>query len=348
MQGAYKITMENNQETVLVTGGTGFVASWCITKLLKQGYIVRTTIRSRSKEERVRKTISENVDIENRLSFYVADLTSDDGWNEAVQGCDYVLHVASPLGIDNTKDPDMLIIPAREGTLRVLNAATRAGVKRVVMTSSCAAATPSKSNWSQDIDESFWSDPDNKELNAYRKSKVLAEMAAWEYIESSGGSTSLATILPGAIFGPALSKDNLGSLQVIERVIFAKIPGNPRIGFEIVDVRDLADLHILAMKSPEAAGQRFIATSEHMWMADIAKVLRDNLNNASRKIATNEIPDFLIRLLSVFDPSIRILIPMLGRKFCRTSTKARKVLGWQPRPAFETVIDSANSIISWK
>lgn len=342
------MSINMNHKTVLVTGGTGFVASWCIIRLLEKGYSVHTTIRNLSKEQRVRKTISDNVDCGGRLSFYPADLTSDDGWDTAVQGCDYVLHVASPLGNDNPKDPDALIIPAREGTLRVLRAATKAGVRRVVMTSSCAAVTPAKADINQNIDETFWSNPDNKELNAYRKSKILAEMAAWQYMKESGGLTTLTTILPGAIFGPALSRENRGSLQVIERIVNAKIPGNPRIGFEIVDVRDLADLHILAMESPEAAGQRFIAVSEHMWMADIAKVLKDKLGQASKKIRTNELPDFFLHLLSVFDPSIRTLTPMLGRKFCRTSAKAINVLGWKPRKAAETVLDSANCIIAWE
>lgn len=342
--------MANNTipETVLVTGGTGFVAGWCITKLLQQGYSVRTTIRSRSKEDILRQTLQKNTDTGGPLTFYIADLTSDDGWKEAIQGCDYVLHVASPLGNDNTKDPDALIVPAREGTLRVLRAATNAGVKRVVMTSSCAAVTPLKSNSDQAVDESFWSDPESKELNPYRKSKVLAEMAAWEYMRTAGSPTTLTTILPGAVFGPVLSKDNLGSLQVFERIIYRKIPGNPRIGFEIVDVRDLADLHIIAMKSPGAAGQRFIALSEQMWMADIARAISANFGTRSKKVVTKEIPDFILRLLSIADPSIGALIPMLGRKFIRTSAKAKNVLGWQPRPAIETVLDSAKSIMAFE
>ncbi|MCL6459294.1 MAG: aldehyde reductase [Gorillibacterium sp.] len=336
-------------ETVLVTGGTGFVASWCMVELLRRGFVVRATVRSLSREQAVRATVSAAVDPGDRLTFFAADLTSDVGWDAAIAGCDYVLHVASPLGGDNPKDDlDTLIIPARDGALRVLRAATKAGVKRVVMTSSCAAATPSMKSEDSFIDESFWSDPEDKGLNTYRKSKTISEWAAWQFMKEYDGPTTLTTILPGAVFGPVLTADNLGSVQVIGRLLQGRVPGNPRLGFEIVDVRDLADMHIRAMTSSAAAGQRFIAVGEFIWMTDISKTLRSKLGGAASKVPTRTIPDFVLRLLSLLDPALRAVTPMLGRKHRHTSEKAQRLLGWHSRPATVTIVDCAESLMARK
>jgi dihydroflavonol-4-reductase len=334
-------------ETVLVTGGTGYVAGWCIVELLRRGYAVRTTVRSLSKEQAVRATIASAIDPGDRLRFVAADLTSDAGWDAAVAGCDYVLHVASPLGGDTSNDPDALIIPARDGALRVLRAATKAGVKRVVMTSACAAASPPLYSEDGVTDESLWTDPEDKRLSAYRKSKTVSELAAWQFMREYAGPTTLATILPGAVFGPVLSADNVGTAQVIGRLLQGRMPGIPRLAFEVVDVRDLADVHIRAMTAEQAAGQRFIAVSEFMWMKDIAQVLRAKLGGSARKIPTRTLPDFVLRLLARFDPEIRAIAPGLGRKNRHTSEKARRLLGWRPRPAAETVVDCAESLITW-
>lgn len=331
-------------ETVLVTGGTGFVASWCIVELISRGFAVRTTVRNLSKEQAVRASVSAVVDPGDQLTFYAADLTSDAGWDAAVTGCDYVLHVASPLGGDRSKDPSTLIVPARDGTLRVLHAATKAGVKRVVMTSSCAAATPSLSSEDRIIDESLWTDPEDRNLDVYRKSKVISEQAAWQFMKEYHGPTTLTTILPGSVFGPVLTSDNLGSVQVISRLMQGRMPGTPRLGFEIIDVRDLADMHIRAMTSSAAAGQRFIAVGEFVWMIDIAKTLRLKLGEAASKVPTRKLPDFLLRFISLFDPSLRAITPMLGRKFRHTSEKAQLLLGWSSRSAAVTVVDCAESL----
>jgi dihydroflavonol-4-reductase len=334
-------------ETVLVTGGTGFVAGWCIVELLRRGYTVRTTVRSLAKEEALRKSISDTVDPADRLTVVAADLTSDDGWDAAVAGCDYVLHVASPLGGDSPKDPDELIVPARDGTLRVLKAATKAEVKRVVMTSSCAAAAPPIGSRSGDVfDETMWTDLDDRKLNAYRKSKVIAERAAWQFMADHKGPTTFATVLPGAVFGPVLTTDNLGSVQVIGRLLQGRMPGVPRLGFSVVDVRDLADLHLRAMTMPEAAGQRFIATSEFMWLADAAKEIRAKLGTPAGKVPTRGVPDLAIRAIALVDPGIRAVTPNLGRKIAYTSAKAQRLLGWRPRAAATTVVDCAESLIS--
>ncbi len=260
-------------------------------------------------------------------------------------GCDYVLHVASPLGADHPKDPDALIVPARDGTLRVLRAATKAEVRRVVMTSSCAAASPSRFNEDSVTDESLWTNPEDRGLNAYRKSKTLAEQAAWQFMRDYNGPTTLTTILPGAVFGPVLSMDKPGSVQVLGRLLQGRVPGNPRLGFQIVDVRDLAGLHLRAMVSPQAAGERFIAAGEFMWMADISKTLRATLGEAASKVPTRALPDFVLRLLSLFDPGVRAVMPGLRRRHRHTSRKAQSLLGWRPRPAAATVVDCAESLV---
>lgn len=335
-------------ETVLVTGGTGFIAGWCIVELLKRGFTVRTTVRSLSKEQLVRAAVSTAVDPADRLTFFAADLTLDEGWDAAVAGCDYVLHVASPLGLDDSKNPDALIIPAREGALRVLRSATKAGVKRVVMTSACAAASPSSYTEDGITDETLWTDPNDSNLSTYRKSKTLAELAAWQFMKDYHGSTTLTTILPGAVFGPILSAENVGTAQVIGRLLQGRMPGTPRIGLEVVDIRDLVDVHIRAMTSNQAAGERFIAVSEFMWMADMAKTLRSKLGESASKVPVRTVPDFVIRILSRFDPNLRAIMPGLGRKNRHTSAKAQRLLGWHPRPAAETVLDCAESLITWK
>ena len=329
-------------QTVLVTGGTGFIAGWCIVQLLERGYAVRTTVRDAAKEQRVRAAVAGNTD---RLSVVVADLNDDRGWDAAVAGCDYVLHVASPLGGGASKDRDALIAPARDGTLRVLRAAAKAGVKRVVMTSAAAAARPPLTA-DRASDETVWSDPEDPQFDAYRVSKILAERAAWEFMQREGGATQLTTILPGAVFGPILAAENLGSVQIIQGMLNGKPPALPRLGFWIVDVRDLADLHIRAMTASSAAGQRFIAAGDYMWMEDIARTLRAELGGAGAKTPTRRLPDFVVRMLLPFAANLRSLAPLLGRRFPLTSDKARQTLGFRPRPAAVTVVECARSLLA--
>jgi len=331
-------------DTVLVTGGTGFVAGWCIVALLQRGYLVRTTVRGLSKQAAVRAVIASVVDPGERLTCFAADLTEDEGWDTAMAGCDYVLHVASPLGGDATRDLDALIAPARDGTLRVLRAATKAGVRRVVMTSAAAAARPPQNS---DIvsDEAVWADPVDRQFDAYRRSKILAERAAWDFMAGSTGAMTFTTILPGAVFGPVLRQDNLGSVEIIHRLLEGRPAGIPRLGFWVVDVRDLAELHIRAMTAPQAAGQRFIVAGDFMWMEDIAKMLRLKLGHWTKKVPTRRLPNFVVRFLSLFIPLLRSLAPSLGRRNSLTSAKARRVLGFSPRPATTTVVDCAESLL---
>jgi dihydroflavonol-4-reductase len=333
-------------QTVLVTGGSGFIGGWCIVELLKRGYKVRTTVRNLSKEAAARAAIAAEVDPGDRLTFFPAELTKDDGWDAAVAGCDYVLHVASPLGVDDPKDPNELIVPARDGALRALKAAAKAGVKRVVMTSSVAATSPPDRSADGISDETVWTDPTDKAVAAYSKSKTIAERAAWDFIAEHGGPTTLAVINPAAVLGPVLTKDNLGSVQIVQRLLNGSMPGTPHIGFNIVDVRDVADLHIRAMLAPAAGGQRFIAAGDFYWMADIAKVLKAKLGEKAKKVPSRPLPDILLRLIALFDRPVRSVIPSLGRRHGFTSEKAKRELDWTPRPADTTIIECAESLIA--
>ena len=334
-------------QTVLVTGGSGYIGSWCVVELLRRGYTVRTTVRDLSREPRAREAIATLGHAGDRLTFFAANLTSDAGWDEAVAGADYVLHVASPLGVPEPKDPEVLIVPARDGALRVIAASIKAGVKRVVMTSSVAATSPPSSAKGDTVsDETVWSDGEEVAIGPYARSKTIAERAAWDLIGSSGRDTTLATVNPALVLGPVLSGDFSDSVQVVQRLLSGKVPGIPRLGFNIVDVRDVADLHIRCMTTPEAAGQRFIAANEFAWMADIAATLRANLGAEAAKVPTRSAPDILLRLVALFDRDLGSVVPSLGRKHDFTSAKAREVLGWTPRPLNDTVLDCARSLVA--
>lgn len=330
-------------DTVLVTGGTGYVGGWAIVELLKRGYNVRTTVRSLSKEGAVRAAVGTQVDPGDRLSFAAADLGADAGWDEAVAGCAYVLHVASPLGTGSEKDADAFVKPAREGTLRVLRAAVKAGVKRVVFTSSCGAATPLTMGVNTVTDEETWSDPSKQE--PYRRSKTLAEKAAWEFMKAEGGATELTTILPSGVFGPVLSKDGLGSVQFIQRIFDGRLPRIPNVGLNIIDVRDLAVAHVDAMITPAAAGHRLIVTGDFMWMKEIAAVLKADLGPQGDKVPTKMLPDYVVKLGANFNSALNTLKPLLNRSHRFSSEKARRLIGLKTRPAKETVVDCARSLL---
>jgi dihydroflavonol-4-reductase len=334
-----------SSQTVLVTGGNGFVASRCILTLLQQGYTVRTTLRNPEKSKDVLAAIHSGGQSGDRLSFATADLTRDDGWDAAMVGCDYVLHVASPLGRGLPQNPNELIVPARDGALRVLRSALKAGVQRIVMTS--AVATARLPHGSERVsDETVWSDPAKRNFDAYRLSKILAERAAWEYMDSQNSRSKLTTILPGAVYGPILGKENMGSVQIIQRLLQGRIPGLMNLAFWVVDVRDVADLHIRAMRSPEAEGERFIAVGELMWMRDIARTLRESLGKRAAKVPTRRLPNGVVRLLALFVPALRFFTSELGRRNDVTAQKAKTILSFSPRPAAETLVDCAESILN--
>ncbi len=331
-------------DTVLVTGGSGFIAGWCIVGLLKAGYRVRTTIRGEGKGAAVRAAIARGGVSTDALEFAVADLTQDAGWDEAVRGCAYVLHVASPLPMGGDPGLDALVRPARDGTLRVLAAALRADVKRVVVTSSCAAVTPRDVRGDSVSDETSWSDLSDPNLDAYRKSKTIAERAAWDWAAEHGATDRLTTVLPAAVFGPVLSQDAMSSVTIIDGLLKGRPPVMPRIGFNVVDVRDVADLHIRAMTAPEAAGQRFIASGERMWMSDVAAVLKATPGIDASLVPSRRMPDWTARLLALFVPQVRAVAPMIGRRHSFSGDKARRVLGFVLRPTHETLADCARSL----
>lgn len=331
-------------KTVLVTGGSGFLGSWCVIDLLRRGYMVRASVRDLSREAALRAAIAGEVDGSDRLSVVAADLCDEAGWEQAVSGCDYVLHVASPFPSTQPKDPDELIVPAREGTLRVLRASLDAGVERVVVTSSIAAITGGLEPGSSSLTENDWSDPDNPKLTPYAKSKTLAELAAWDFVRERGETEKLVVVNPGAILGPVLSDNLSSSIGIVERLL-GGMPGVPRIGFNIVDVRDVADLQFRAMSAPEAAGERFIAAESFQWMVEVAEALRNGLGETAAKVPTRTVPNLLVRAMAIFDPSVRSVVGQLGRRTETSSDKAKTLLGWSPRPSKETITDCARSLI---
>lgn len=330
-------------ETVLVTGGNGYIAGWCIVGLLRRGYAVRATLRDASREAALRMSVKAGGESDECLSICIADLTRDAGWDEAIAGCDHVLHVASPLGGKATGGRDAFVAAARDGTLRVLDAAVKAGVKRVVMTSAAATTRPPLDS-GRISEETNWADPEDPQFDAYRRSKILAERAAWEFMDAHP-ATAFTTILPGAVFGPILNADARGSVQIIGDLLEGKPAALPRLGFWIVDVRDLADLHIEAMTAPQAAGQRFIAAGDFLWLEDMARILRARLGKRGAQVPSRRLPGFVVKLLLPFRPHLRTLAPLIGRRFELTSRKARQVLGFSPRPVEATLTDCAESLL---
>jgi len=338
------VVADGSGQTVLVTGGSGFLGSWCVIELLRRGHSVRTTVRDLRREPDVRAAVGAETDPGDRLSVLAADLTSEDGWADAAAGCDYVLHVASPFPPKQPKDPDELIVPAREGTLRVLRAGLDAGAKRVVVTSSIAAIRLAGGNGDRPLTEEDWTDPDDTSLTPYVRSKTYAERAAWDLVDELGARDRLAVVNPGAILGPALNADLSYSLEMVERLLNG-VPGSPRLGFSIVDVRDIAKLEIAAMTAPEAGGQRFIGVTDFRWMSDVAAVLRERLGARASKVPKREIPNFVVRAMSLFDPGIRSVVGGLGKRTEMSSERARTLLGWSPLPVDDTIADTAESLI---
>jgi dihydroflavonol-4-reductase len=330
---------------VLVTGATGFIASHTILALLDAGHTVRGTARSAAKAAALNATLSAYSGRPIEIELVSADLSSDTGWAEAMVGIDYVQHLASPIPANLPRDPDELIIPARDGALRVLKAARASGVKRVVMTSSVAAIAY---GWGDArpavLNETHWSNPDNLADNtAYTRSKVIAEKAAWDYVNGEGKGLELSCINPVAVLGPAMSADVSASLELVTQPMQAKLPAYPQLTFGIVDVRDVALAHVRAMTEPRAAGERFLLGGEIVTFAELGEILRQAY--PGRKLPKGELPNWLVRVLANLNPVLKQILPELGKRRAYSNQKARDILGIEPRSAKEAALASTETLM---
>jgi len=333
--------------TILVTGGSGFVGSHAILQLLAAGHEVRTTVRSLKREDDVRQMLRNGgTEAGDRLRFIAADLENDAGWREAVTGCEYVLHVASPFPAGVPKHEDDLIVPAREGALRVLRASRDAGVKRVVLTSSFAAIGYGHEPQNEPFNETNWTNLDGDDASAYVKSKTLAERAAWDFIASEGRHLELSVVNPVGVFGPVLGRDYATSILIVQHMMDGTLPGCPRLWFGVVDVRDVVDLHLRAMTDPAARGERFLAVAgDSVSILDIARMMKGRMGEAAKRVPTRQLPDWLVRFAVLLDPAVKLILPELGKMKNATSEKARRMMGWTPRSNEEAVVATAESLV---
>jgi dihydroflavonol-4-reductase len=332
---------------VLVTGGSGYIAGYVVRQLIAEGWTVRASVRSLSREAEVRRTLQ--LEGAPGLSFVAADLAADAGWAEAAAGCDYVQHIASPLPTKLPKNDDELVIPARDGALRVLKAAKAAGVKRVVMTSSTAAITYGiDGDRAAPFTESDWTDPKHRDTSPYVRSKTIAERAAWDWHKAGGAPMELTTICPGAVLGPVLGADFSASIEIIKKLMEGSLPGTPRLNFPLVDVRDIADLHIRAMTAPGVNGERFLGAGPSLWMREMADVLIARMGAKAAKVPKSSVPDWLMKLLANFDPVTKSVVFEIGRKRDVDSSKAQRLLGWKMRPVADSIVETAQSLAALK
>lgn len=343
------MAIDGTNPLVLVTGATGYIAGHCIRELMEHGYRVRGTVRSladSAKTDHLRKIASQ---LGGSLELVEANLSSDKGWNEAVAGCTYVQHVASPFPPEVPKDANELIRPAVDGATRVLKACAAAGtVKRVVMTSSVAAVAFGHTEGQDKVrTEADWSNPDK--CDPYPKSKTLAERAAWDLVSKLPADQrfELAVINPGFVLGPLLNADQGTSGELIRKLMVRDMPACPEIGFAPVDVRDVATAHRLAMELPEAAGNRYICAGEHIWVQDIAKVLAAEFNPRGYKVPTGKLPYWLMWIIAWFDKAVNLAITFVGRRELVSSAKAQRELGWRMRPVRDSIIDTAQTMIDY-
>ena len=335
----------NSEQLVLVTGGSGFIASYCIIALLNEGFKVRTTLRNLNRTEEVIAMLKQGgIRSFENLSFVQADLGDEASWEAAVQGCSYVIHPASPTPNTSAKTDDDFVIPARNGVLFVMRAAKRAGVKRVVLTSAFGAVgygtfktTPYTENDWTVINETVF---------PYQKSKTLSEKAAWEFIENEGKGLELAVINPVGVYGPVLSADYSHSIQPVYQMLTGFMKACPKVISGYVDVRDVADLHLRAMISPQANGRRFLAVAgESVSLLEIASMLRKNLGEKASRVPTSEIPNWVVKFGALFNKKLSFLAPYVGLVKHASNEKARQMLGWQPRSTEEALIATAQSLI---
>lgn len=326
----------------LVTGGSGYIAGFVIRQLVAEGWEVHTTVRSLAREAEVRGWLHTD---DGKLRFFPADLTDDAGWAEATAGCSHVAHIASPLPAGAVRHADELVVPARDGALRALRFARDAGAQRLVMTSSVAAIAYGHPDARTTFTEADWTNLADPRVTTYPRSKTVAERAARDWIAAEGGSLEIVTVNPSLVLGPVLAPDFSTSVEVVKRLMAGTMPGLPPIGFGVVDVRDVADLHVRALTAPGIAGERFIASGPFMSVADVAQILRDRMGTEAAKVPTRRLPGWLVRVIAWFDPMVRQVAGEIGRTRATPATHARDVLGWIPRPAADTIADTARSLI---
>ena len=323
-----------SDQTILVTGASGFLASHILLQLLEQGYIVRGSVRNAAKGDHIRKVLETHGADTSRLSFVELDLMQDTGWDAAMQGVDYLLHTASPFVTTSPKDPDEIIKPALDGTRRALNAALRANVKRIVLTSSMVAACHGhEKSRTAPYTEADWTNPSGKDVTPYILSKTLAEQEAWKIMEAAGRRNDLTVINPGFILGPLLEQDIGTSGAIIKRLMKGELPGCPRIYFSIVDVRDAAELHLLAMHDPATFGRRVFSAGPSIEFVDVAKTLAEEFPDYAPKIPTRRLPDFVVRLVALFDGDVKTAALNLGRQHEMDKSLVEPLLG---RPLIDT------------
>lgn len=332
--------------TVLVTGGSGYIAGFLIRQLLDTGWTVHTTVRSLSREAELRPQLGGTAET---LRFFAADLTSDAGWAEAAQGCSHVSHVASPFPLTVPKDAEELIRPARDGALRALKAAKTAGAGRFVLTSSFAAVGYGHPAHcyvpGHEFTEADWTDLSNPAVPPYMRSKTVAERAARDWIVAEGEGMEFASVNPVAVLGPVASRDLSTSIELVKQLLEGAIPALPDVGFGIVDVRDVADLHVRALVTPGLAGERFLASGPFLTFAQIAEVLRRNLGHEARKVPTRRLPDWIVKVAAPFSASIKQVSSELGKHRAASSAHAIERVGWSMLPVEQTIIDTARSLI---
>jgi nucleoside-diphosphate-sugar epimerase len=332
---------------VLVTGGSGFIGSQAILQLLAAGHQVRATLRSLGREAEVRRLLEQaGAPAGDNLSFAEADLTLDAGWTGAAAGCEFVLHIASPFPAGKVEREDDLVVPAREGALRVLRASRDAGVKRVVLTSSFAAIGYGHAAQAAPFTEEDWTDLSGGDVAPYIKSKTLAERAAWDFMAREGGKLELAVVNPVGVFGPLMGPDLSSSIQIVKSLLEGAVRACPKIHFGVVDVRDVVDLHLRAMAHSAAKGQRFLAVAgDSLSMLDVAKILRAGLGQAAHKVPKRQVPSWVLRLMALGDPGMSQMLPQLGKVRRASNAKAKQLLGWSPRSSQEAILATAESLL---
>ena len=327
-------------EKVLVTGATGFIGLHCIKQLLDRGYSVNGTLRSQDRQAEVLDSLERNNTPTRHLSLFEVDLNRDSGWDSAIRDCNYVLHVASPFVLTD-EDEDFFVKPAVEGVQRALKFSKKHNVKKVILTSSFAAIHETLNDRQESFDEEDWSNPNKPGISFYAKSKTMAELAAWEFMEMENPDFSLAVINPVLVMGPSLSKDVGTSNSLVKNMINGSVPGTPKIHIGIVDVRDVASAHILAMESSGAKGERIIVSEKELWVHEVAAILRDAGFNKTPKV---EFPKWLMKVVALFRKDLALMVPMIGKRRDVSSSKARELLGWKPMKAELSIIDTAQQL----